>query len=366
MLTAGGIAAAIAVLVAVTGLLDSYLATIERSEDELLGDRPQRLTVDLDGMQAAAGPEVAAVLQSPALAAGEPGLEVAAELRTPDDEFAITLQLIDFESALWRPTAIEGSLVPAARGLVLTEKAAADLGVDVGDSVVMRHPVRRGATSFTIEETALPVVAIHPHPFRFVTYMDGRHADVLGLSGAANIVYAEPVAGYTITDVRSALFELPAVTGSETVSATAEVIRDLFEQLTGILRVIEGAVLALALLIAFNSASISSDERRREHATMFAFGVPLRIVMRILVVESFVVGVIGTAVGFVAGYLLLGWPLLRIVENTTPDILVRLELSPSTLAVALGLGVLAVTLAPLLTTRRLRRMDVPSTLRVME
>ena len=112
VLTAAGIAAAIAVLVAVTGLLDSYLATIERSEDELLGDRPQRLTVDLDGMQAAAGPEVAAVLQSPALAAGEPGLEVAAELRSPDDEFAITLQLIDFESALWRPTAIEGCLDP--------------------------------------------------------------------------------------------------------------------------------------------------------------------------------------------------------------------------------------------------------------
>ena len=142
------------------------------------------------------------------------------------------------------------------------------------------------------------MVAIHPHPFRFVTYMDGRHADVLGLSGAANVVYAEPAAGYTITDVRRALFELPAVAGAETVSATAEVIRDLFEQVTGILRVIEGAVLALALLIAFNSANISSDERRREHATMFAFGVPLRIVMRILVVESFVVGVIGTAVGF--------------------------------------------------------------------
>lgn len=55
--------------------------------------------------------------------------------------------------------------------------------------------------------------------------------------------------------------------------------------------------LLLALLVAFNSASIATDERAREHATMLAFGVPVRRILGIEVVESVVLGVAGTMVG---------------------------------------------------------------------
>jgi len=43
-----------------------------------------------------------------------------------------------------------------------------------------------------------------------------------------------------------------------------------------------------------------------------------------------------------------------------------IEVQGSSVVVALGLGVLAVALAPILTLRKLRRMDIPSTLRVIE
>jgi putative ABC transport system permease protein len=49
-----------------------------------------------------------------------------------------------------------------------------------------------------------------------------------------------------------------------------------------------------------------------------------------------------------------------------PDLELIVTVSLSTIATAFVLGVVAVGLAPLLTLRRLRRMDVPSTLRVME
>ena len=55
-----------------------------------------------------------------------------------------------------------------------------------------------------------------------------------------------------------------------------------------------------------------------------------------------------------------------IVEGVAPNFLVQLEIAPETLVIALVLGVLAVALAPLLMARRLWRMDMPSTLRVME
>ena len=49
-----------------------------------------------------------------------------------------------------------------------------------------------------------------------------------------------------------------------------------------------------------------------------------------------------------------------------PDLTLQTMISTSTVVTALVLGVVAVAVAPLLTVRRLLRMDVPSTLRVVE
>jgi putative ABC transport system permease protein len=138
------------------------------------------------------------------------------------------------------------------------------------------------------------------------------------------------------------------------------------DQFLGILRIIEGAVLALALLIAFNSTSIAADERARDHATMFAYGLPVRAVVGMSTAEQVVTGVLGAGAGIGAGYLVLRWIVERLMPNTLPDIGMRAFLAPLSVAGAFGLAVLAVGLAPLLTARRLRRMDIPATLRVIE
>ena len=129
---------------------------------------------------------------------------------------------------------------------------------------------------------------------------------------------------------------------------------------------LQGAVLLLALLIAFNSTAVSMDERARENATMFAFGLPVRRVLGVAVTESLVIGVLGTAIGLVAGRLLLEWLVRVLLPGTLPDIGIIAYLAPRTTATAAALGIVAVALAPLLTLRRLRRMDIPSTLRVVE
>ena len=99
---------------------------------------------------------------------------------------------------------------------------------------------------------------------------------------------------------------------------------------------------------------------------MFAFGVPVRTVLRVAVVESLVIGVLGTGLGLVVGWLLLHWLITVLLPQTYPDLGIVTSVSGSTWLTAIALGVLAVTLAPLLTVRKLTRMDVPSTLRVME
>jgi putative ABC transport system permease protein len=98
---------------------------------------------------------------------------------------------------------------------------------------------------------------------------------------------------------------------------------------------------------------------------MFAFGVRPFAVLRGLTVEALLVGLLGTLVGIGLGVLAVRW-IVSGAATDMPDLGMIVSIAPSTIATAIALGVLAVGMAPLFTFRRLRRMDVPSTLRVME
>jgi putative ABC transport system permease protein len=88
--------------------------------------------------------------------------------------------------------------------------------------------------------------------------------------------------------------------------------------------------------------------------------------LRIAVEEAFIVGLLATLVGALAGYALLRWLVESSMQDTMPDVGMLVAIEPLTIAYALVAGTVAVTLAPLLTRRRLAKTDIPSTLRVME
>jgi putative ABC transport system permease protein len=346
-------------------MVDSFMSTIDTGEREFVGGDLDQLTVGLD-FAPVDSPAVQEVLTSPLLQRAEPGLRLGGVLAPGDDEIEVLVTLLDLRSPLWRPTTVEGELSVDEPGLVLARKAAADLDLDVGDSVVLRHPRREGAAGYQLVETELPVLAIHPNPYRSLVYADIGQAGLFALEGVANTVRVDPAPGVTPEEVQRGLFDDPGVVSVERVTSAADAIREQIEEFVSIFAVIEGAVLLLALLIAFNSTAINMDERARENATMFAFGLPAGRVVLVSVVESVIIGVLGTAVGVATGRFLLEWLLRVLLPSTFPDIGMVVDLAPSTLLTAVLFGVVAVAAAPLLTLRRLRRMDVPSTLRVME
>ncbi len=88
--------------------------------------------------------------------------------------------------------------------------------------------------------------------------------------------------------------------------------------------------------------------------------------VRIIATETFVVGIVATAFGTGLGYLLLRSITQSTVASTSPDLAIDPYLATGTMVTAVVVGVVAVTLAPLLTVRKLQHMDVPSTLRVLE
>ncbi len=367
LLTSLGIAAAIAALVAFVGLIDSFLDTIDRGERVILSTNPDRLEVDLDRPYPVNSEVVSAIAGAPNVAAAEPQLRLGSVVIKDGEEVNLQVQVLALDSPVWAPRMTSGTVQREREGIYLSELAARNLDVRPGDTVTLRHPRLDMATAtFTLVETEMEVLGLHEHPFRFVAYMDSNQAGLFNLAGATNLIEVVPAGGATRDDMKRTLFPLPGVVSAQGVGEVAEVIHDLLNEFVVVLRVIEGALLVLALLIAFNSASINMDERAREHATMFAFGVRVRTVLRMAVVENFLLGIVATAGGVLAGWLLLRAIIAIRIPSTVPDIDVVPVISPVTLALSVILGVLAVAMAPLLTVRKLRRMDVPGTLKVME
>jgi putative ABC transport system permease protein len=365
LMTLLGVAAVVTVVFGLLGMIDSFRETGDRSAEELGGGTPSRLAVGLDRFRALESPAIAGVGEVSAVRRVEPQLVLPSSVGPTTQGFDVSLQLLDAGSRVWRPRMEEGRLRRGAPGIALSEKAADDLGLELGDVLTVRHPRRIGPGTYSSTVSRVPIVGIHRIPFRGLAYMDRSQAPLMGLAGYANALAVVPEPGAQMA-VEQELFHLPGVTSALPVTANTEVLRDRMDDFVGVLRIIDLFALILALMIAFNSTSISADERSRENATMFAFGVPVRGAVAVEVGESVITGLLGTLVGMGLGLAVVGWVVGETREQTFPELGAVVSISPSTLLVAGAIGVLAVAFAPLLTVRRLRRMDIPSTLRVVE
>ena len=365
IMTILGLAAVITTVVSLSGMFDSFAATVDSIEDESLHRGANRVDVRLDDYYARDSRVVRGVERARKVAAAEATLRVESELRSDGRSIDVSVALLDPRSAIWSPTVEEGALRRGDRGIVIARKAADDLGLAVGDELTLRHPVRRGG-AFDLADTRLPVIGVHPSPLRLLAYMDAGQSPLLGLEGQANEVTVLPASGLSEQEVQRGLFGRPGVASVQPAATETREIKQAVDEFTEVITVTETVTLFLALLMAFNSTSISVDERRREYATLFAFGVPVRSGLRLAMVESMFVGALGTLIGLAVGVALVNWTMKDLLGETLPDLGAVVALSPASIATAVAVGIGAVTLAPLLTSRRLRRMDIPSTLRVVE
>ena len=353
------------VLVAFLGLVDSIFGTVDTAEEESIGDVPDRMVVSLASFTPEASPDVAAIAAADSVIAAEPTLRLGGELMSDAEGFGVILEIIVLEDGMWRPSISEGSVTPEP-GLLLAAEAANDLGVDVGDTVVLRHPQRTGLASIAFVETEFPVMGIHPYPIRNFTYLDASHADLMGLAGITNVIQILPDPSVAAIDVQRELFDIPGVASVQDVSTTTQSIRDQLGEFTSIIGTFIVPVVLLTMLIAFLTASINLDARSREHATMFAFGVRVRTALAMAVTESSVIGITATALGVIGGIGTLEWMNRALFSSTLPDVGIEVTLQIATVITVVVLGVVAVAIAPLFTARRMRRMDLPGTLRLVE
>ncbi|MGZ4268977.1 MAG: ABC transporter permease [Solirubrobacteraceae bacterium] len=364
IMTLVGLGATITAVVAVLAMVDSIAAVADRQAAAVLSSAPDRLDVVLSAPSPVSDPGLRRLARTPGVARAETGLTVRGRLGARDGRgFPVALVLFNSRSRIWQPSVTAGEA--AGRGVLISAKAASDLGVSVGDTVLLTHP-RAAAGTFVLVTTPVRVAGIHRNPVRAFVYADRAEAVRLGLSGIANTMMLAPRSGLTPGSVERALFGRPGIASVAPAAAGTEALRTAVDSFNSAIQLVAVITLGLALLVAFTSTSVSLEERRREYATMFAFGLPARTGLRVAMTESLVTGALGTIAGLAFGFAVAGWIVGSLMPDTFPDLDVRTTFSASSLATTLAVGIIAVTAAPLLSLPRLRRMDVPSTLRVME
>lgn len=364
----------LAIMFAMLGLGSTFTATLDDGNEELLGGEPDRFTVQMDSLYPVNSPQVQDVLANPTVQSGEAAMVLGANVTAaePDGSVDEALQLdlavrfVDFGSTVWTPTATQGSLSRGAPGIVLADKAARDLGVGIGDDVVVTHPALVDG-AFTHSTRILPVDAIHPHPLRLNAYMDLSQTSTWGFGGLANIVTGVPADGSSLNDVKRSLFGSgKGVSLVQGLGETFQSLEDSLEQSQGVFFITRIFVIFLVMLIAFNTANISVDERSRDHATMFAYGIPVRRVIANLSVEGLLLGVVAMVLGGLFGYAILLWMALFQMPAAIPDIGMIVSVSWWEMALSFVLALAAIALAPVFPGRKLKNMFIPGQLRVME
>ncbi|MFN0028749.1 MAG: ABC transporter permease [Acidimicrobiales bacterium] len=366
VLAAVGIATSISVLVGVLGMMDSFLAVVDRTTNELGAERGV-VSVELTQPQPESSAALAGLVTATSAQVATSALLIAGELRgRAADTVPVLVEAGDLAPASgWAPNVDRGRL-PGPGEVLLAAKALVDLDVELGDTVWLRHARFSPDGGAEMVVSSFRVAGTHANPLRALVYVTASVRAAFGMDGLVNQVRLEPAQGTTPAQLERAVFGQPGVRTARSVAATAQQVRDGIDQYLALLRIVELIPLLLALLVGFNASVIGAEEARRDHATMFAFGVTPRRVLGLLSVEALVLGVVGSALGIAGGWVLARWVVEVVVPDTLPEIGLQTYLSPGSVALAAIGGVVAVAAGPLLVHRRLRRMDVPSVLRVVE
>jgi putative ABC transport system permease protein len=375
-----GIVTAVILLTLFLGLLDTFVATLNQAETALLHRSPHRLTVNLTTFYPTDYPQVENIAGlttedgRPLFAEVEKGLLLFGRLRAEgadvEEAVATALEYFDPDSPIWTPALTAGTLSNNGDrdmvALVISQKMAEDWGLAVGDTAVLEHPRREGLMGVKLVESQATITGIHDNPIRSLSFVDRTQAPFTGLEIATNILTVIPHTDIEPELVRRTLFAQPGVASVQTVAEIVTVFDEALELVTAMLRVIQGVVVVLAFLIAYNATSINIDDRKREIAAMFAFGLRPRTVLRVQMGENLLLGAAGTLIGLALGYLMLHQFMAARMESMFENLGLVVSVAPFTMALIILLCTGVVALTPLVNFRRLQRINIPDTLRVME
>jgi len=365
--TLTGIALAICVLVAVFGFVDGADFLLESEQEVIKGDSEGRVDVILNNLYNTSQSPVINITKDTDVRLAVPMIQIPVILHGEHESYTIILRCFNFSNQIWTPKTIrEAEPFNLSSGIIISREAARDLKVDIGDKITLEHPYRESALQYSKTNTTFQVIGIQNSKIRFWAFSDISNDQIFNITGLVNAVMILPKQGITEATIQKNFFNLQGYSGVQSVGKLVKVYEELIEMFKSMFDVIQYVVMILALLLVYNTTTVNIDERTRELATMAAFGTPIRTSSLILMMESMIIGILGTITGFFLFAPFIVDILEARVDQAMNEIWLTCFLYLDSIVILLLIGIIFVTLTPLLSIRKLIKMDLPSALRVVE
>ncbi len=255
-------------------------------------------------------------------------------------------------------------------GIMLGDGLARSLGLKPGDRVTLLANTAEGAMN-TLD---LQVIGVFQ---TFSKEYDAR-AVRIPLKAAQELLYSKGVNLLVVSlhetrDTERVLSLVEAaLDGSEfevrswrTISDYYDKAVQLYDRQFGVLQFI---ILLMVLLSVANSVNMSLFERQGEFGTMQALGNRRQDVVRLVIMESALLGLVGATLGVIVGVLLavvisaIGIPMPP-PPNSNVGYTALIRIVPLTVVVAFFIGFLATVMAAVLPARKISRIPIVDALR---
>ena len=331
-----GIAVSVALVTAVMGMLDTMDNAFDVQFNEIQQhDLKALFTHDIDYRKTD-------VFQSwPQVRKAEPIAEIPVKLINGEYSEHSVVTAVMGDATLLRPEYVAGAQPLSTDGIFLTETLARDLGLEVGDTMMVESER---------QDQAFPVAGLVRFPMGESAYMSLPQAAALmrGFHATAALITLEhPDYASEVTQMLEMRAYVLSVERSADVREGIEELMALTNQFIGIMTIFG---MSLAAFAVFNTVTLNVTERSRELATMRTLGFSKRQVNMLITVESLITGVVGIILGFVLGYAIeaylvgqmstLDWNMDIIIDTSTYVIVGALTLAVLLLSQVPGLRAL--------------------------
>ena len=308
-----GIALSVAMVTAVMGMLDTMNNAFDVQFNEIQKhDLKAVFTQGIDYRKT----EVFESWQQ--VRRAEPIAEIPVKLVNGERSEHSIITAVMEDATLLKPEHVTGAQPLSTDGIYLTETLARDLGLDVGDTVMVESERA---------DRAFPVAGLVQFPMGESAYMRLPQAATLtrGFHATSALIELErPEYEAEVTRMLEMRAYVLSVERSAAVREGFEELMALTNQFIGIMTAFG---MSLAAFAVFNTVTLNVTERSRELATMRTLGFSKRQVNMLITIESLATGVVGILLGFALGYAIeaylvgqmstLDWNMDIIIETST-------------------------------------------------
>lgn len=283
--------------------VDAYVRSSQVIEADFGQEERQRIPIELvDTVKTVPGvTEAIPDLQSFARIVGKDGKPIGSDGQGPPTFGGI---YVESDVALW--TIAEGK-APVGPQQVVVDVASAKAGkLTVGDKV--KIVAQAGSRVFDLVGIASYGDVRSPGGATFALFDQPTASEFLAKPGFIDAVVVAGDESVSDTElVKRINAALPptgkteALTGAQITKETQDQIGSALSFFSILLSVFSFIALGVGSFVIYNVFSISAAQRQRENALLRAIGASKRQITSAMLVEAIVVGIVGSAVGLVAG-----------------------------------------------------------------